>query len=78
MKELVGRRIVNVRMMTSLEKEREGWGDSPHTSAVLVLDDGSAIFASSDYEGNDSGALFQEIEGSTFTIITRMGKVKRI
>lgn len=52
---LEGRKIVEVRPMTAKEVAREGW-DSPAT--VLVLDDGSLLYASRDEEGNGSGALF--------------------
>ena len=52
---LVGKKIVNVRYLTEAEQEEMGWFGSP---LVLFLDDGTQVFASSDDEGNDAGALF--------------------
>lgn len=54
-KMLVGRTIVSARYMTKSEADGFGWHTRP---LVLLLDDGMSIFASSDDEGNDAGALF--------------------
>jgi len=54
----VGKRIVAIREMTRKELSAQGW-DGPRACAlVIVLDDGSMIFASRDDEGNSPGALF--------------------
>jgi hypothetical protein len=56
---LLGRKIVDMRPMTDAELEFEGWRIpefGPHPS-VLVLDDGTTLFAGSDEEGNDPGTL---------------------
>ncbi len=52
---LVGRRIVEVSYMTREEAAGLGWSRRP---VVLVLDDGTQVYASSDDEGNNGGALF--------------------
>lgn len=55
----VGLKVKEVRMMNSLELESEGWEDSyGGFPVVIVFEDGSKIYASSDPEGNDSGCLF--------------------
>lgn len=53
----VNRTIVAVRWMTSEEADEEGWYDYEDVP-VIVLDDGSTIYPSRDWEGNDGGALF--------------------
>jgi hypothetical protein len=54
---LVGRRIVEVRAMSTRELEAEGW-PADETAPVLVLDNGAILFPSRDEEGNGPGALF--------------------
>lgn len=54
-KSLVGLKITKVRWMTKAEIDSEGWYTG---GMVLVLDDGSKIYASQDDEGNGAGALF--------------------
>ena len=49
-----GRRIVSARYMDKKEARKHGWSRRP----LVLLDDGTAIYASSDDEGNDGGALF--------------------
>ena len=52
---LVGRKIVEVRYMHEHEVNELGWFGA---AVVLILDNGVALFPSSDDEGNDAGALF--------------------
>lgn len=64
---LVGRKIVAVRYMTEAEVEELGWYGS---AVVVILDNGLALFPSSDDEGNDAGALFTTDEKlSTIPVI---------
>lgn len=51
---LGGRRIVRARYMTVEEAQTQGFFSRP---VVLELDNGGFIFAMSDDEGNDGGAL---------------------
>lgn len=51
---LVGRRVKAVSYMTQKEAARCGYTFRP---LVIIFDDGSAIWAQSDDEGNDAGAL---------------------
>lgn len=47
--------------MTRREMEGEDWGGEPAwepQATVLVLDDGTKLYASRDSEGNGPGALF--------------------
>lgn len=66
----LGLSIVDVRTMTTAEKEAEGWDHSYlNETSVLVLSDGSVIYASADYEGNGAGALFGRTNtGERFTV----------
>ena len=52
---VIGQKIVKIRPMTNREKENEGWYRG---TTVLELDNGVLLYASSDEEGNDAGALF--------------------
>jgi len=54
-KQLLNRKIVDVRYLTDEEMENLGWYQK---SIVMVLDDGNMIYPSSDDEGNNAGALF--------------------
>ena len=52
---LLGRKIVAVRYLDKEEADRLGWYGR---SVVIHLDNGHLVWASSDDEGNDAGALF--------------------
>ena len=55
----VGLTVVEIREMTPDELEYESWTTFAHDfTVVLVFNDGSKIYASSDCEGNGPGALF--------------------
>ena len=61
-----GLTIKNVRKMTKKEREAEGWDK---TTTVIVLSNGTKLYASCDSEGNDAGTLFgQNPDGSYFSI----------
>ena len=53
-KKLVGRKIVGARYMTLDEVSILGWVSRP---IILMLDDDTLLYPSSDDEGNDAGAL---------------------
>ena len=53
-KQLVGRKIVEVRWMTPEEANESLWDYQP---VILILDDGTSIFPMSDDEGNEASAL---------------------
>ena len=53
-KQLVGRKIVEVRWMTKKEADENYWDYQP---VLLILDDGTALCPMSDDEGNNAGAL---------------------
>lgn len=54
-KNLVGKKVVEVRYLTQAEADIMGWYSRP---IVIIFDDGSAIYPSKDDEGNNGGALF--------------------
>lgn len=54
-KQLLNRKIVDVRYLLPEEMESLGWYES---CVVMVLDDGNMIYPSQDDEGNGAGALF--------------------
>lgn len=58
-KQFAGRKIVEIRWLNRAERDDMGWYAS---SPVLILDNGDAIFASADDEGNGPGALFTNNE----------------
>jgi hypothetical protein len=60
----VGKKIKNVRKMTARELEKEGWSEN-RPPIVIVLDDGSKMFASMDEEGNGPGCMFGSIPDGT-------------
>lgn len=52
---LVGHTILNIRYMSEEEASAMGWDRRP---LVLELSNSHVVFAASDDEGNDAGALF--------------------
>lgn len=67
MKELIGKKIVEIRLMSKAEMEAEGWSRGHGT--VIVLDDGMLIYPSADGEGNRPGVLFgKNKEGISYYI----------
>jgi hypothetical protein len=59
MKDFIGQRIKRIREFTEQELEAEGWDINHHTTgAVIELENGTRIYASSDDEGNSPGTLF--------------------
>jgi hypothetical protein len=68
---VIGQTIVAVRAMTKKETEAEGWEEDFHGPAtVIVLANGTRIYASQDEEGNGPGALFgAEKNGPTFYLL---------
>lgn len=54
-KQLLGRKIVEVRYLEDEEMEQLDWHER---CVVMILDDGNIIFPSCDDEGNGAGALF--------------------
>ena len=68
----VGRKIVAVRRLTDQELDEESWVPNAGQSVVaVVLDDGSFLYPSADYEGNGPGAIFcSNASGDTKSIIT--------
>jgi hypothetical protein len=59
-KKLIARKITNCKYMTEKEMEGLGWSSK---SLIITLEGGIKLFASSDDEGNDAGALFTNIKG---------------
>lgn len=69
----INQRIVCVRPMRKDEADREGWTDHSMRglSVVVVLGDGSKLYASRDPEGNGSGCIFAvDPTGQTITLST--------
>jgi hypothetical protein len=54
-KQLLFKRIVNVRYLTEEESENMGWSGRP---IAFQLNDGNWIYPSADDEGNEGGVLF--------------------
>ena len=58
MSKIEGQKIVKIEMLSREDKTIECWDSGNEDSAVLVLENGVRLYASCDYEGNGSGALF--------------------
>ena len=69
-KSLKGKKILNVREMTSAEYKHEGWDNNRGFNPVTVieLEGNIRIWASRDSEGNDGGVLFGSDEEGDFYI----------
>jgi|TARA_R100000329_G_C7529576_1_gene186804 hypothetical protein len=64
----VGTKIIDIRNMTNEELKNEGWDDyhsEQDDIKVLVFEDGTIIYPSIDYEGNNPGVFFgyQKVDG---------------
>jgi hypothetical protein len=69
---VVGQTIVAIRAMTKKELEAEGWEEDNFSGppAVIMLANGTRIYASQDEEGNGPGALFgSEKNGTSFYLL---------
>jgi len=62
------KQIVEIREITQDELNGEGW-DERNGSPVIVLADGTRIYASQDYEGNGPGALFTRNTDGTHGVL---------
>jgi len=69
---LLGRRIVEARYLNPDECNHLMWS---HTGVVLVLDNGTTVYAARDGEGNDAGALHGVSKsGEEFVLPEILGK----
>lgn len=70
---VIGHAIIGIRAMTKKELEAEGWDeDNIHGApTVLVLSNGTKLFASQDEEGNGPGALFGTDNAGSFYVSHR-------
>lgn len=71
MKEIIGKRIKDVRPMTIEEADEEAWNLCPgNIPPVIVLEDDTRIYPSADCEGNSQGQLFGRTKkGRTFRVV---------
>jgi hypothetical protein len=60
MNKLKGKTIKTCRYMTDAEMQKFGWYKCP---LMILFTDGTVLYASTDDEGNDGGALFTTIKG---------------
>jgi len=70
---LVGRKIVSVDRFTDEELREMGWYRDGG-EVILILDDGSFLFAQSDSEGNGAGAMMHGIDDEC-RLVRRGGEV---
>jgi len=64
---LIGKKIIEIRLMNEIEQESEGWDEA---ATVIVLDGGQKIYASCDDEGNAPGVIFGTTKkGQKFTLM---------
>jgi fumarylacetoacetate (FAA) hydrolase family protein len=55
---IIGKKIIDIRPMTKAEIEEQYWQDDHEIGFALVLEGGTVLFPSRDYEGNGPGVLF--------------------
>jgi hypothetical protein len=69
---IIGQKITSVRKLTPEDYEREGWDhDRFAIGAVLVLENGTVLYASRDDEGNGPGTLIgADADGTSFYVAT--------
>jgi hypothetical protein len=68
---IMGATIIEIREMTDSEVTEEGWTipRAHGQPVVLVLDNGTILYASQDHEGNGAGAIFgKEKNGECFAL----------
>jgi hypothetical protein len=66
---IVGQKIVGIRNMTSKEIESEGGYGGSEPCIVLILENGTLLYASRDEEGNGPGTLFgKDKQGRSFYV----------
>ena len=70
---IVGQRIVAVRLLTDDELEMEYWEHMGASPVVLVLSNGTTIYASTDEEGNGPGELIHRV-GPTESYFIKLEK----
>lgn len=66
--QIVGARIAKIRTMTREEMKINGWSPSISPAFAIELDNGVVLYAASDYEGNEPGAIFGHLGDQTFTV----------
>lgn len=71
----VGLKVTDVRWITTEEMEQEGWESRSDKTAVLIFNDGSRVYASCDYEGNDCGALFGYTADNTPVVVEPLSAI---
>lgn len=75
---IIGQRIKEVRKMTAAEAKAEGWETEHKVAPVIVLEDGTKLYASSDEEGNNVGMLFGKKGKTSFYVMPAEKKLKRV
>ncbi len=66
-----GKVVKQIRYLDEVEMQREGW---LLKTVAVEFTDGTILFASCDYEGNDPGALFaRKPDGSPITLEPKHG-----
>jgi hypothetical protein len=62
---IVGKVVKTVRFLTNEELASEGWA---RDTAAIVFNDNSIVYAASDFEGNDGGALIALHKGNSYDV----------
>ena len=70
MKDILGKRVIELRTLTVDELETEGWENEMVPVVAIVLENGVKLYPSSDMEGNSGGALFfTDGSGDTYRLM---------
>lgn len=55
---IIGKKIIDIRPMTEKEIEEQYWQHDSENAFAIVLENGTVLFPSRDYEGNGPGVMF--------------------
>tara|TARA_Y100000401_G_scaffold111822_1_gene110489 strand:+ start:1073 stop:1327 length:255 start_codon:yes stop_codon:yes gene_type:complete len=70
MKDILGKRVVELRTLTVDELSAQGWEDEIVPVVAIVLENGLKLYPSSDMEGKSGGALFfTDGSGGTYRLM---------
>lgn len=70
--QIIGRTIVAINAMSQARTDELSWSNRP---VMLVLDNGTNIYATSDEEGNDGGCLnYITIKGKEYSLFPEQPK----
>jgi len=68
LKDLIGKKIMAIRPISTKELEAEGWEGTNTATCVILLEGGTLLYPSQDDEGNGPGTLFGQDKDGHFIV----------